>query len=328
MYNIKKYTEALPDGNSFEAGFKGQNTFPYKLSELKQLYPEYQLITLTPYGNTLTKDFALSALVYERLGKDSYTDVLIINFASTGKIADLFGLRSVELEDAYIRLDNDIAHLLTNLEQNIGTGNFMIVLTSDKGICDYPVWLKETGFEVNYFNPKRTLVVLNSYLRAIYGMKTWVNHISGGQIYLNRTMIDKDKIPYENIETRVAEFLSQLSAIYMAIPAVSLFKSDFSDGIMIKAKNTYNPRRSGDVLYILRPYYFLKDENTIPLADCPSAGFENSHVPLIFYGWKIKPGKIYKRVSMNVLATTLSYLNNIETPQYNGEILESLIEKL
>jgi len=51
-----------------------------------------------------------------------FTDMLYISFSSTEYINQSFGLNSVEMEDAYLRLDRDIKHLLDFIDGYLGKG--------------------------------------------------------------------------------------------------------------------------------------------------------------------------------------------------------------
>jgi hypothetical protein len=51
----------------------------------------------------------------------------------------------------------------------------------------------------------------------------------------------------------------------------------------------------------------------------------DSHVPLIFYGWRIKPGTYLQRTGISDVAPTLAEMLNIETPSGSvGHILEQI----
>ncbi len=73
---IDQYTEVGPDDSPYEGRWRGKarSTFPYNLAELRKGMGELNLLSMTPWGNTLVADFAKSALVAEGLGKDEITD--------------------------------------------------------------------------------------------------------------------------------------------------------------------------------------------------------------------------------------------------------------
>ena len=121
---IETYVESGEDDNSFEGGFKGKDkaVFPYHLNELKSQNMGYDIIKSTPYGNSLTTDFALAALKGESLGIDKITDFLTISYSSTDYIGHNFGVNSKEIQDTYVRLDDEIARLLEALDTMVGKG--------------------------------------------------------------------------------------------------------------------------------------------------------------------------------------------------------------
>jgi phosphopentomutase len=79
--------------------------------------------------------------------------------------------------------------------------------------------------------------------------------------------------------------------------------------------------RSGDVYIVMRPYSVNAGSGT-------SHGTPydyDSHVPLIFYGWRIKPGTYLQRTGISDVAPTLAEMLNLETPSGSvGHILEQI----
>lgn len=166
---IGSYQQSLADNNSYEIGFSNhQRTFPYNL-KLLSLTEGSKVIKYTPYGNSYAASLAVAAIIFEELGKDNYPDLLTISFATTGYVTDLFGVRSVELEDVYLRLDKEISHLLDVLNDRVGRENVIVVLTSDRGVSDHPDFNAEIGAPTGEFDSQKAIFLLNSYLKAVYG---------------------------------------------------------------------------------------------------------------------------------------------------------------
>jgi predicted AlkP superfamily pyrophosphatase or phosphodiesterase len=88
----------------------------------------------TPFGNTMTLDFARSVIEGEQMGKGAYTDFLAISCSSTDYIGHQFGPNSVEAEDGLLRLDHDLGEFLSYLDKTIGAGNYIVFLTADHGV--------------------------------------------------------------------------------------------------------------------------------------------------------------------------------------------------
>jgi predicted AlkP superfamily pyrophosphatase or phosphodiesterase len=308
------YTESLPDNNKYEKGIKGQTVFPYNLYELanvKKRKPDYNILKSTPFGNSFVKDFAISVIVNEDLGKDNYPDVLTICFTSTENIGGLFGPNSVELEDAFLRLDQELAHFLNFIDETIGKENVLIYLTSDHGISHMPDYLNDYKIPAGYFNEKGAVALLKSALSNVYGQGDWVKAYNSQQVYLNRTLIEDAKIPLNEIQDYTARFLLQFSGVANTVTSTTLETTNFSGGIFEKIQNGFSQKRSGDVIINLKSGWIEKGEES-SISGLSYA--YDSRIPLIWYGWKIGRNTIFKPVDIRDIAATISAFLNITYP--------------
>jgi len=324
FFPIEKYENTLGDDNSFEIGFTGgQKTFPYNLAALKNLSESNKILNSTPFGNTYTKDFAISAMVNENLGKDNYCDYLNIAFTATGNITEKFGIRSVELEDTYIRLDRDLTHFLNFVNDFVGLENTVIILTSDRGSSDSPRLLREINMPGGFFKDKNAEVLLNSFLHALYGADKLIEYFDGSYLYLNRNKIEDLKLDLNEIQQKISSLLVDFTGVSNALTSYNLENRNYTSGMQMRAQNSYQKKRSGDVSVILEPGY-------VPGSDVGyGSGYRNfTHVPLIFYGWKIKKGKTEVPVSMTDIAPTLaSFLKTAYPNASTGKVLPDIIKK-
>ncbi len=315
---IQLYSESLPDQSLGEKGLGGQSTFPYDLSKLKsKVDNKYWLFMHTPFFNTFVKDFAISSIVYDGVGKDAVTDYLFVVFPATAYISQVFGIRSVEVEDAYIKLDKDIAHFLQALDDIVGRDNYILFLTSDRGACDNASLLRNMGLDVKYFNPYGTKLVLDAYLRGIYGMADLVDTVLGNQIYLNQKIIDRQRIDPWQIQRNAADFYSQFKAVQTAFAAQTFYKNSFNSGLLYLAYNSFNPKRSGDIIFTLAPNSFIerKDKTLLSFSDCYCTCNNQTQLPLIFFSNKFRHAHVYKHVDITGVAPTLSILINLQLPE-------------
>ncbi len=312
-FPIQKYTESLSDGTAYEKGFDGQSTFPYNLNVLKNKYSNYSILKYTPFANTFTKDFAINLLMSEYLGGDSYTDVLLINFSATSSIGDLFGMQSVEIEDTYIKLDKDIAHLIAAVEDYVGAENVVFYITSDRGSCENQQWLNDIDITVGEFNSTRSTVLTTSYLRAVYGIGNWIEGYYNNELYLDHFEIDKASLSIDEFQQKAAQIIVNITGVSTVVSTSSLEKGTFSSGIMQQAQNSYFQQRSGDLMVVL-DYGWRFKTNTESLCNCASSYNENTHVPIIFYGQGIKQQSVYRNISMSDIATTMCFMLNIPLP--------------
>jgi predicted AlkP superfamily pyrophosphatase or phosphodiesterase len=325
----KDYADCLPDSNSFEIGFNNINYFPYDLKKLRSgntfsSKNDYSLLRETPFGNSLTTNFAIRLIQKERLGKDNVTDYLSICYSATDYIGHRFGPSSVEMGDAILRLDDDIKNLLTFINDSIGKKNVLIYFTAAHGISEIPAVLEKNRIPSGYFQQNQALQLLRSYLNAIYGEGEWVKGYSERQIFLNRTLIEDARLSLDDVQKKVARFLVQFTGVEAAYPYSAFEANDFGNGNLKRIINNFSPQRSGDVIVILNPGWVEKVSDFVTNHNSP---YEyDSHVPLIWYGWTVNRATVTRQVNITDIAATLSTLCKIPYPNAcTGEPMFELI---
>src|SRR5690606_4543529 len=94
-----------------------------------------EVIRDTPFGNSYTLDFAKEAVKQERLGNnpEHVPDFLAVSLSSTDGIGHKFGVNALEVEDMYLRLDQDLAEFFDFLDGEVGKGEYTFFLTADHG---------------------------------------------------------------------------------------------------------------------------------------------------------------------------------------------------
>ena len=321
-----EYTASLPDSADKTEGFRGRTVFPYDLKKLSYLGRRREnlgLLAETPFGNTFTEDFVTNLIVNEQLGKDDTCDFLAITFSANHRILRNFGAHSREMEDALLRLDRDIAHLLSFLEREVGRENMLVVLTGSHGISNDVKQMTSLKMPTGYFNPHQAMTLLRSYLNVIYGEANWVKGFHNHQIYLDHVMIEDANINLYSMQDRVADFMLQFSGISHVMTAHALREAGNSSPVFMKIQNGFFPKRSGDVFVVLNPGWQEKDGGT----NITGSGFWNdSHVPLIWYGWKIPRRTSFHRIDMTAVAPTISYFLKIPAPNgSDGLLIDELL---
>jgi predicted AlkP superfamily pyrophosphatase or phosphodiesterase len=313
MYSLtNNYKYSLPDDSDFEIGFRNYRyTFPYDLSYLRNRSGNYKYLKFTPFGNTYTKDFAISTIVNEDLGKDNFTDFISVSFAATNYSGELFGPRSVEMEDLFLRLDKDIEHLIGFLDDELGLENVLVYVTSDRGISDVPEYLISKKQNAGVFEGNKAITLLNSYLSILYEDGDWVKSLYSRQLYFNQNLIDQTGVDLSELQQKAADFLVQFKGVANAFPAHVLNATDFESGINQKIQNSYHQKRSGDVIINLEPGWIEKDGHVTK----SGSGYEyDTHVPLIWYGWNIKSLRVDRPTEIVDIAPTISWILKITAP--------------
>jgi hypothetical protein len=319
---IKSYEESLPDDYLLEKGYYDKwNTFPYSLKKLKEKSISYQFLKSTPYGNQMVRDFATNLILAENLGKDEYPDFLAVTFSSMDSENSSFGPASVEMEDTYLRLDQDIALLLDFIDKRIGKGNALVVLTS---ACSsvYPVgYMKEEfNMPVGTFSPESAVALLKSFLNITYGQGNWIEVAGDQQLYFNRELLEKKNISLADIQTKTANFINQFEGVKIALPSTSFEQGDYSKGQLAVIANSYNFKRSGDVLYML-------EDGWQPVYKYQKTTYnDNSNIPFIICGNAVKHLQLRKKIQGEDMVPTILEILNMPIPDdCSGNILEDVL---
>ncbi|HVE61392.1 MAG TPA: alkaline phosphatase family protein, partial [Chitinophagaceae bacterium] len=166
LHPIATYSQSSTDEKTFEAKTLG-NSFPYDLKQFAG--KNYNIISVTPYGNSFTIDMAKEALVAEGLGTDNHTDLLAISFSSPDYIGHSFGPNSIEQEDDFLRLDKDLGEFLDFLDTKIGKGQYLFFLSADHGVAHVPQFLTENKIPAGKVNLSALEETMNTQLKQRFG---------------------------------------------------------------------------------------------------------------------------------------------------------------
>ena len=319
------YTESISDASLNETGYLGKyNTFPFNMRQLKkETGGSYKVLKTTPWGNTIIKDFTIQMIPKEQIGYDLVPDILTVVFSSMDYERNSFGPFSVEMEDTYLRLDNDIAELLKYIEAGYGADNILVYLTGLTSISYPAEYLKEKyRMTAGIFNPDGAVALLKSYLNIKYGDGNWIELFTNQQIYLNRELIEKKKVNLQEMQGAVASFLNQFEGIAYAKAAYEIEADNFPGGPLEPFQNNYHIKRSGDVLIKYEDGWQPRDKfNPVDYTD-------NNQVPLVWYGAGITKGTTMRRTNATDIVPTIAAFLGIAPPSsVTGKVIDELIKR-
>jgi hypothetical protein len=316
------YTESLRDDYELEKGYFGSyKIFPHTISKYLKEAGNFSPFKTTPSANMMIKDFALQILQNEDIGNDDYPDFVTTVFSSMDYENNAFGPVSLEMQDTYLNIDRFIADIIGAVEKKYGQNNVLFFLTANTS-ASYPAdyLKKEFHLPVDYFNVENAVALLNSYLNITFGEQKWVEYYDEHQIYLNRKLITKNKLDLNEFQNTVATFIDEFEGVLVAMPAYLVERGIQANGVLEPMYKTYVKGRAGDCLFVLKegwqPSYKFKKVNYT----------DQSHIPLVFYGANIRPGKINGKYDAIDLVPTLSEILKIPLPDKSqGKIISELI---
>lgn len=328
LYPIETYVNSISDDNIYEGKWAGETspTLPRKTGELMK-DAGLEIIKTTPQGNTFTLDFAKAAIDNENLGRNpaNLPDFLCVSLSATDYVGHRYSLSAVEIEDTYLRLDRDIADFLKYLDKTVGKGNYTFFLTSDHAASYNPLYYTDEKGNGGYLFLRQIQREIDQELTSKFGHKGLVKSLMNYQVHLNYALIDSLKLDDQKIKNAIVKNLKKQDGIAYVVDMENSENMFIPAPLREKIINGYNRKNSGVIQIIAEPQWY----SGTPRATGTTHGVwspYDSHIPLVFMGWGIKPGVSNKEVYSTDIAPTLASLLHVMEP--NGSIGKPIVEVL
>jgi predicted AlkP superfamily pyrophosphatase or phosphodiesterase len=312
LYPLTTYGESDTDDQLYEGKFKGDSTsaFPHNLDSSYKIGKAS--FRSTPFGNTITLDFAKAAIDGYQLGQGESTDFLTINCASTDYVGHMFGINAIETEDTYLRLDQELAAFFNYLDEKVGKDGYTVFLTADHGAAHAITYMQNHDIPADFWNPQPLVENLNKLLEQKFQAPGLVDTCSNYQIDFSMKTVHEHNLDLEAIKKVALEYLRQQPGINYAIDMSKVGESPLPEPVRTMVMNGYYSRRSGPIQLILNSGWFEAHGKT-----GTTHGTWNpydTHIPLLFMGWGIQHGNDHNTVYMTDIAPTVAALLHIQMP--------------
>ena len=338
LYPIEEYSLSAADNNNYEPAIGGKSspTFPYDFKEMRERYKqagaEYQLIWVSPAGNSLLTEFAIEALKREKLGLDEFPDLLAISYSATDVAGHTFGPQSVEIQDMYLRLDQNIEELLNTLDEQVGRENYTLFLTADHAAIPNAQFSDDHKLPAGIAPITTLQFALANFLNNKYEQQNILQKFNYEQVYLDQDLILKSGLDLSSVQRSAADFLLTQDGIVGALTAHELLSENYEDGARHKVQNGFHPKRSGDIIVTFLPGYVQNTTAGMTLdklkGTTHGSGYNyDSHVPLLWMGAGIPGGSSVREVNVTDIAPSLAMILKLQLPSgSSGKPLQELFE--
>lgn len=309
LFPQNTYVQSTTDSKAYEGKLAGGNTFDHRTDTLKAA--KYEAFRTTPYGNAYTIEMAKAAIEGEALGADAHTDFLAVSFSSPDYIGHTFGPNSIEVEDNYLRLDRDLALFLQYLDTKIGEGAYLLFLTADHGVAHVPGFAEEAHLPAGLSSEALLRKSLNEGLQKEFGAANAILTITNYQVFLADDTLTKNGLDKQKVKQAVIRLLLQEEAVSKAFDLENIAAAGLPEKIKNMVANGYNQKLSGDVQFLFKPQWFEGGKTgTTHGAWNPY----DAHIPLLWFGWNIKPGRLNRETYMTDIAPTLAAMLQVQMP--------------
>ncbi len=240
--------------------------------------------------NGAVTELALACVTDHAMGKDDVTDYLCVTLSAT--LPQGMGQRT-EMESVYTSLDSTLATLLTGIEERVGIGKVLFIVTSTGYISEPDVDFARYRIPTGTFFINRTAQLLNMYLSAIYGSGTWVEGFYKNQIYLNHKLIESNRVSLSELLQRSKDLLGTMS------------------GVANVDDSPYDTALTGDLWIEVCPGWKILNEETNEVYQSRTTFIP---FPVIFFGTNVEAAHITEEMSTEYIAPTIAKAIRIRAP--------------
>jgi predicted AlkP superfamily pyrophosphatase or phosphodiesterase len=290
-----------------------------------------------PWMDDVTLQFALAGVNALNLGAGPQTDVLAISLSTTDAIGHRYGPDSRELHDQILRLDRSLGSFLDSLFRIRNQNSVVVALTADHGLTPFP--------EVHAHdpNPGATRVDLGPVLQQLSnslaragvsgnGLSSTLGDYTGNGFLMEGGVLELDKPALTKARINQDSLLRELRAAFLRVPGVAradrisaLARADtVNDRIARRWLHMFADEDKAALVVTLAPYNYWYGGT---VAQHGSPNDSDAHVPIIFYGVEIKPGRYTEFARVVDMAPTLAAIVHV-TPQekVDGHVLKDAIK--
>lgn len=304
-------------------------TFPHPIKNMRAL-------TYSPFANDIVLDFAQHIIVAEELGTHGVPDVLYVGVTPTDYVGHYYGPESLEAADNFVRLDRSLAHFLDALERRFGN-RVLVALTADHGVTNNPeiVKLRQPDADVGRLDIRTpdpgaqrisdlppTRIDIERALARKLGVpfavdaplaNALVYFFEEPSLWINWSRMAALKLDGERVKRALRDVMRAMkdhgiddawTSTEMLVPNP---KASRIEQLM---RNSYRSDRGGDVLMALRPgWIWMWGSNSTTHGQPVDS---DMHVPLMFWGAGVKPGRYEEEASPLDLARTLGRVVGVD----------------
>ena len=309
---------ARPDAFEGELGTTG-TAFPHAVRSYREL-------RRSPYSDELLMQAALAAMKSHEMGKDETPDLLAVSFSSTDYVGHDYGPFSQESMDQHLRLDALLGRFFAAVDKHAGRENVTIALTGDHGVAPTVKQSKRQGVAAVSVPFELLPDTVNAAVATEYPkLGNVVAFFDRPHLFLDLSLLKNHNVPRSRVESLAKEALIAtgfIEEVYTHDDLLSNHAADTQYGQLYA--NAFYERRSPHLMVRFKEFYFI--EKTGEIAWHGSPYDYDRHVPVLFMGAGIRPGRYDQPAGPEDLAPTLAVLLGVKMPhESDGRALNEVL---
>ena len=295
-----------------------QTVFPHPIPDAPPAIAFYDGLRRTPFADEVLLELATAALKAHDLGTDDATDILAVSFSACDVIGHTYGPDSQEQMDNLLRLDRTLGGLLDEAERRAGKGRVLVVLTADHGSMPLVETLKAKGIDARRASGEELSLPVDKALAARFPGATGLVADNDPMEYVfDREAIARQGLKVEDVEATVRQALLStglIDAVYSQAQLMGPRPAD--DPFFDLHQRAFFAPRSGDLVARVKKYVYMGGYVGGTGHGTPY-DFDR-HVPIVFLGPGITPGRRDVETGPEDIAWTLGRLLGLPYPQQDA----------
>jgi predicted AlkP superfamily pyrophosphatase or phosphodiesterase len=297
----------------------GKNTvFPHRFLNAPPSLGFYDDLRRSPFADEMLFDLATAAMGAHDVGTDETTDILAVSFSACDVVGHTFGPDSQEMMDYLLRLDRTLGRLLDEADRRAGKGRVLVVLTADHGVMPLVEVLKAKGIDARRASSEQLSGPVEKALAARFpGATGLITDPDPSEYVLDREAIARQGLKVEDVEGTIREALLSTGLVDAVYTQAQLMgPRPAGDPYFDLHQRAFFAPRSGDLVVRVKNYVYLG--GYVGGTGHGTPYDYDRHVPIVFMGPGIEPGRRDVETGPEDIAWTLGRLLGLPYPQQDS----------
>lgn len=298
---------AYPEKDSVAYEHEGKDiAFPHALGTDRRR--GLDSLTSFPWMDEFTVDMALAGVQAMDLGKGPTTDVLALSLSTTDAVGHAWGPDSKELHDQVLRVDRALGRFIDSLYTLRDSSRIVFALGADHGVTPYP----EAAFAGT--NPERGRVDVRPVIDAARsslvarGLETDALNYQDKMLMVDRRRFAAAGIDADSTIESVRAALLKLPGMAAVYRVRDLPRLSATDKIARRWRNALPDDMQVALAITFKPGYYVA---TTRYATHGMPYDLDAHIPVLFMGPGVKPGRYTMPIRSVDVAPTLAELAQV-----------------
>jgi predicted AlkP superfamily pyrophosphatase or phosphodiesterase len=293
-------------------------TFPHRIRSAPPEVAFYDDLRRTPFADEILFDLATAAMKDHDMGTDEATDLLAVSFSACDVIGHTYGPDSQEQMDNFLRLDRTLGRLLEEAERRAGKERVLVVLTADHGAMPLVEVLKAKGLDARRASGEELSGPVDKALALRFpGATGLLTDPDPMEYVLDREAIARQGLKVEDVEGTIRGALLSTGLVDAVYTQAQLAgPRPANDPFFDLHQRAFFAPRSGDLIARVKKHVYLG--GYVGGTGHGSPYDYDRHVPIVFLGPGIAPGRRDVETGPEDIAWTLGRLLGLPYPQQDS----------